>query len=69
MYTEITINNAVVRVFIKLLQDSVGHPMSRRSEPQLYLRSGSNSPTGDDGKVAPCMTALHAHVQISNILC
>ena len=60
MYTEITINNAVVRVFLKILQDAVDKkdPLSLpiRAEARLQINNHhrsspiSNSPCSDDGK-------------------
>ena len=59
VYTEITINNAVVRVFVKIMQDTVDHkkaPLPRGRGASLRLRSQCKTTTDyssnacDDGE-------------------
>ena len=61
VYTEITINNAVVRVFVKIMQDTVGHkkaPLPRGRGASLRLHSQYKTTTDyssdarDSGEVA-----------------
>ena len=66
MYTEVTHNNAVVRVFVKLLQETVDRKKLSlpRDRGGAYLQlknhcnSSSNSTCSDDGKMTLYMSVV-----------